>query len=266
MTVVETLRPGAYPRSVGTGHLAIDHQGNLYLSVPGGRWIDRYDATTRTLAPFAGAWANDPYSGDGGPAVQAHIKVNGLATDPAGNVLVCGANRIRRIAVGSGVIETVAGTGRYGFYGDGGPARAADLADPTALAVDRDGTIYFSDLGNHRIRAIDPRGTIRTVAGNGLGGPPEDGEALRGAVGEVIAVAIAPDDAVIFMDWRSCIRRLDVRRGRIVTLSDRCDFEIERVPRVHGLAIGPDGSIYFARPDKHRVEAIPAAAIRELSR
>lgn len=72
---------------------------------------------------------------------------------------------IERLPDGS--FRVVAGTGVRGFSGDGGPALAARLNDPTGLAVGNDGTIYFADAGNERVRAISRDGLIKTVAGNG---------------------------------------------------------------------------------------------------
>ena len=67
-------------------------------------------------------------------------------------------------------IYTVAGTGKRGFSGDGGPAVDAQLARPHGLAVDPDGNLYIADLSNHRIRRVDPSGTITTIAGTGTRG------------------------------------------------------------------------------------------------
>src|SRR5688500_7329924 len=68
-------------------------------------------------------------------------------------------------------IHTIAGTGAAGFAGDGGPALAAHLYQPGEIAVAPDGTIFFVDLGNVRIRRIRPSGIIDTVAGGGRIGP-----------------------------------------------------------------------------------------------
>jgi DNA-binding beta-propeller fold protein YncE len=65
-----------------------------------------------------------------------------------------------------GVISTVAGTGMAGFSGDGGPAVEAMLNAPADLAVDGDGNLYIADYNNHRIRVVDAKGVIRTIAGN----------------------------------------------------------------------------------------------------
>jgi hypothetical protein len=241
--------------------MAVDGAGNLYMAVYRGCQVNMYDAARPAWSLFAGFAGRDTFSGDGGPATEARLEVCGLAADAAGNVYVAGANRIRRIAAGTGIIETIAGTGRVGFFGDGGPARQADLAFPAALAVDRQGTVYFADTGNRRIRAIDPQGRIRTVAGSGSQGRRLDGEALREAVGEVQALAIDPDDNVVFLDSTNSVRRLDVRRQRVATILQAFSDTWEKVPNVPGLAVDGEGTIYFDLPKDHRVRTIRAADV-----
>src|SRR5262249_24322137 len=73
-----------------------------------------------------------------------------------------------------GIITTVAGNG-FGFSGDGGPATAATIWAPAEVSVDCNGNLFFADRNNNRIRKIDSRGMITTVAGNGQGGFFGDG-------------------------------------------------------------------------------------------
>ena len=123
------------------------------------------------------------YSGDGGPAVEAHMdSPYAVAVDEAGNLFIADTwnQRIRRVDT-SGIITTVAGTGEFtesmqffegrigGYGGDGGPAVEARLNFPWAVAVDGAGNLYFSDWGNHLIRRVDSRGVITTIAGTGEG-------------------------------------------------------------------------------------------------
>jgi hypothetical protein len=91
-----------------------------------------------------------------------------VAADSHGNVFVAdtGNQRIRKIGP-DGIITTVAGTGFAGYGGDGGPATAAYLDRPTALAIDHFDNLYIADAGNNRVRKIDAGGTITTFAGNG---------------------------------------------------------------------------------------------------
>ena len=74
-----------------------------------------------------------------------------------------------------GVITTLAGNGTAGYSGDGGPATAAQLNLPYGLAADLAGNLYVADLGNNRIRRINPDGSIVTIAGTGVKGSAGDG-------------------------------------------------------------------------------------------
>lgn len=113
---------------------------------------------------------------DGVPALSAFLcEPTDVALDEEGNVYIAEpcvfgksarANTIRKVDP-EGNITTVAGTGTAGFSGDGGPATEAELNQPFSVAVDVKGNLYISDFGNHRIRKIDTKGIISTVAGTG---------------------------------------------------------------------------------------------------
>src|SRR5450759_3678122 len=87
-----------------------------------------------------------------------------------GVVLVCAS-----LAYAQGIISTVAGNGKAGFSGDGGPATGAQLHFPQGVAVDVAGNLYIADTNNSSIRKVTPGGTITTVAGNGTAGFSGDG-------------------------------------------------------------------------------------------
>ncbi len=90
-----------------------------------------------------------------------------LAIAPDGGVLIADDDRDQILEWHSGALSVVAGDGLSGFSGDGGPAVDAELDDPGPIAVGPDGTIYFVDQGNNRVRAVAADGTITTVAGDG---------------------------------------------------------------------------------------------------
>ncbi len=95
----------------------------------------------------------------------------GVAADGAGGFYVTSRlqNRVYRVAADGG-LTCVAGSGTYGFGGDGGPATSARFAGPTGIAVDSAGNLFISDSGNNRIRKITPGGAVSTVAGDGISG------------------------------------------------------------------------------------------------
>ena len=118
------------------------------------------------------------FSGDGGPASLADVNgISGIAVDKFGNIIFADRfnQRIRKINT-SGIISTIAGTGVAGFSGDGGLAINAKLDNPSGLALDTMGNIYFIDEFNYRMRKINiSSGIITTIAGNGVIGFGGDG-------------------------------------------------------------------------------------------
>jgi len=115
------------------------------------------------------------FAGDGGQAKAAVLDLpTALACDAAGNLFVAdtGNHRVRRIAVGTGVITTVAGNGVEGFAGDGGAATVAMIDSPGGLAVDAAGDLYLADTHNGRVRVVSAAtGVISTAASAGLALP-----------------------------------------------------------------------------------------------
>ena len=103
--------------------------------------------------------------------------------------------------VSSGVIKTFAGTGKFGYSGDGGRATKAELDAPTGVGVDHLGDVFISDTGNNRIREVDASGTISTFAGTGRAGFSGDGQQATRAKLDRPTGSIAIDsDAVYFAD------------------------------------------------------------------
>jgi len=115
------------------------------------------------------------YSGDGGAATQANVnRPEATVVDGAGNLYIADSenNVVRKVAAGTGVITTIAGTGTGGYSSDNGQATSAKLLWPTQLALDNSGILWIRDSGNGKIRTVDTAGTIRTV--------PMTGVALQG--------------------------------------------------------------------------------------
>ncbi len=144
------------PEGVAIGHgfaYVADSAGNVIRAVGLAQTI----ATRRLETVVAGTGAAGS-AGDGGPATSALLNhPEGLAVDAAGNLFIAdtGNNRIRRATV-AGTITTVAGNGVFGYSGDGGPATAAHLANPTAVAVDAAGDLLIADNDNDVIRESLP--------------------------------------------------------------------------------------------------------------
>src|SRR5438876_1710882 len=119
------------------------------------------------------------YSGDGGPALQAELnEPYKVRFDKSGNMFVVEMRNhiVRRVDGRTKLISTVAGSGKEGFSGDGGPAAKAELRQPHSIQFDRTGQLYICDIGNNRIRKVDLSAeTISTFAGTGERLPTPDG-------------------------------------------------------------------------------------------
>ena len=171
--------------------VALDAAGNLYIA-DGHSHTVRKVARNGIISTVAGNGENG-YSGDGGLATSAQISVpSGLALDAGGNLYIAdwGRSVVRKVSP-DGVITTFAGTGQYGYSGEGGPAASARLTLPTGVAVARDGSVYVADNYSNAVRKVAPNGIITTVAGNGASGNSGDGgPALWASLSSPGAVAV----------------------------------------------------------------------------
>ena len=203
--------------------VAVDGAGNLYVTESESNRVRRID-TAGAISTFAGT-GEEGFSGDGGPAVEARLyAVEGLlsvAVDRAGNLYIAdvGNHRIRRVDP-AGTITTVAGTGEEGFSGDGGPAVEAALYYPADVAVDGAGNLFIADVVNHRIRRVDPGGTITTVAGTGEEGFSGDGgPAVEAGLSYPISVAVdGAGNLYVTESESNRVRRIDTA-GMISTFA-----------------------------------------------
>ncbi|HEU5001725.1 MAG TPA: hypothetical protein VFW71_02960 [Actinomycetota bacterium] len=139
-----------------------------------------------------GAHSNVPSPEEPGPSHPG-----ALAVAENGDLVVADAakNQILQRAP-DGTFLPLAGTGRPGFSGDGGPAQQAALNGPGGMAVGADGTLYVADVQNNRVRAISPAGIITTVAGGGAAGScpliPTGTRAVGAPLGGPSDVALGP--------------------------------------------------------------------------
>jgi streptogramin lyase len=157
---------------------AVAANGDLYIADSANHVIRKVDHDSGIITSAVGEGGQNGDDGDGGPASAAHIDgPKGIVFDASWNLLIAdsGNAKIRRVDAATGVITTMAGTGRSGLGGDGGPATDAELDEPRTLAVAPDGSIYFTEPKANKVRRIDPEGIITTFAGTGKAGFSGDG-------------------------------------------------------------------------------------------
>jgi pimeloyl-ACP methyl ester carboxylesterase len=251
--------------------LAVAASGDLYVGGGNGshRMILRVDSVTGEVTHVAGTGGARGFSGDGGPATEAEMSwVRDIAVDRLGNVYFTDFENHRvRMVDTSGIITTIAGTGEKGFSGDGGPAIEAQLNHPAGIFVDAHGAVYVADQGNERIRQIDPRGVIHTVAGNGRSGYSGDGgPATKARVGRPSGVAVDPQGEVFIASQDCfCVRKVD-HDGVITTIAGRgiagssgdggpatLATLSDDAPR---LALGPEGELFIVDASNRRIRKV----------
>ena len=211
------------------------------------------------------------FSGDGGPATAARLDYPyGVALDGAGNLYIADRrwlynNRIRKVD-STGTITTVAGTGEFGFSGDGGPATEAQLNRPSGVALDGAGNVYISDDYSQRIRRVDSTGTITTIAGTGeIGFSGDGGPATAARLDNPHDVAVDGAGNLYIADtYNYRIRKVD-STGTITTIAGTGErgFSGDGGPAVeaqlslpYGVAVDGAGNLYIADIWNHRIRKV----------
>jgi DNA-binding beta-propeller fold protein YncE len=221
--------PATLAQLDGPTGVAVDAAGGI-LVVDASNRVRRIAYGTITTVAGSGVAGHVsqglPLPDDGGPALDAQLNDPiGVALDHEGNILIADAlyHRIRRVTP-DGTITTIAGNGIPQFWGDGGPATAASLQYPTGVAVDHDGNVFIADAANHRIRRIDPDGTITTVAGRGGAGFTGDGgPATEAELHKPTGVVVSRKGELFIADeYNHRIRRVGTH-GRISTVAGATD-------------------------------------------
>lgn len=251
----------------------LDGNGNLYFADRLNRRVRRIDRRG-VITTIAGTGEPES-SGDGGPADRAGLaEPNGVALDAADARLFIAdvaAHRVRVVDLARGTIATFAGSGEARHDGDGGLAAEAGIFGARAVQVARDGTVYILERQGSTLRAVDPRsGMIRTVAGTGARGYDGDGgDALAATFNAPKEFAVDADGNLLIVETENhVIRRIDARTRVVTTIAGNGGHGGEGdggpatragLARPHGVAVGPDGSIYIGDTENHRIRKLTAS-------
>ena len=188
-----------------------------------------------------------------------------IAVGPRGDLYFDDLNDTYRTIDPGGIIHAFAGNGTQGFAGDDGLATAATLdgGGNASTAADLAGNVYLGDMGNHRIRRVDPAGIVSTFAGNGEAVPAADGVLARSAgLGQVADLAVDPQGDLFFLDGDT-VRRIDTA-GVITTVAgdgtrgssgDCGPATAAQIDRPIGLTV-QDGYVYVADAGNERIRVI----------
>jgi sugar lactone lactonase YvrE len=271
------------------GGIAVSSSGDVYFADSNNHVLLRVNARNQMNAVAGNSAEGAGFSGDFGKAVNAELNTpDGVAIAPDGDLVVADSqnSRIRRIDRETGMILTVAGTGRFEYNGDDKPALEASLNNPTGVAVAPNGDIYVADTLNYRIRMIDHvTGLIHTVAGDGSPGQDggtvgDGGPATSAHLNMPSDVAVAPNGDVYIADMHhQRVRKVDAATRTITTVAgngrwgnsgDDGPATDATLAGPAGIAVVPDGggkvTIFIADYYNGRVRAVgPEGRIRAVS-
>ena len=153
-------------------------EGNLYVCDIGNHRIRKIDMKSGRISTFSGTGKKEKTI-DGGKISKVHLK-GPRAIDVVGNTMWLAlreGNAVYRLELDKGTIHHVAGTGKKGFTGNGGPAKQATLSGPKGIAVGPKGNIYLADTESHTVRMIDLKtGKLELIAGDGKKGDGPEGQ------------------------------------------------------------------------------------------
>ena len=257
--------------------LAFDLSGNLYIADEANANVRKVDTNGIITTVAGSSQGGAGFGGDGGLATKALLNwPTGIAIDRAGNLYIAefANNRIRMVAASTGIISTIAGTGPTGYSGDGGPATKAQLSGPQGVTVDASGNLYIADNGNERIRYVNARGIITSIAGTGATGFSGDGSpATAATLDDPVAVAVDSSGAVYVADMANNRIRQFVAGGNMgtfagtaVSAGDGGPSTQARLDNPMSVAVDSSGNLYIADPSANRVRKVtPSGTITTLA-
>lgn len=241
----------------------VDEDGTVIFSDATGR-LRSIDGATGIITTIAGGTSIH----DGGPADRAYLGCpRAVAVGPDGHIYFCDMvhDGIRAIDPATGIIRTIAGDGGRGYGGDGGPATSAFLLNPYGLCIDRNGCVIIADSLNNRIRRVDDRGRIETIAGTGAASDLGDGGPARNAaINTPHAVACHPSGDLYVGDASGRIRVIDASErirtvvgiGRQGWSGDGGPAADARIGTPSAICFDPRGNLYFADLTQHVIRKV----------
>ena len=247
--------------------IRFDKAGNMFFAEMKNNLIRRVDKATGTISTVAGT-GEAGFSGDGGPAVKARFRQpHSIQFDPQGRLVVCDImnQRVRRVDLRTGLIETIAGNGEKKPTPEGALfSKETPLNGPRAIDFDPRGNLYLALREGNQIFRVDAKTRkLSLLAGTGVKGwTGDNGPATKADLNGPKGVAWSPDNGLYIADTEShTIRRIDLKTGVITTVlgtGQRGDGE-DGDPRAcgtarpHGIYVDKRGRVFVGDSEAHKV-------------
>ena len=248
--------------------IQFDGAGNLYIAERDSHVIRKVEAKTRVISTVAGTGVGG-FSGDGGPGVKAQLRQpHSIVFDRDGTLLICdiGNQRIRRLHLDTGIIETYAGTGQAADTPDGAPVSGTPLRGPRTMALTPNGDLYLALREGNAILRIDARTqTLHRLAGTGEQGYSGDGAlAMHAKLGGPKGLAYARGELFVADTENHAVRRIDLTTGIITTVLGtgvRGDGPEPsplqcKLSRPHGVLADASGTVFVSDSEAHRIRVL----------
>ncbi len=234
-----------------------DAKGNLFFADMKSHVIRRVDKRMHTITTVAGT-GQPGFSGDGGYAIKATLRQpHSIVFDKQGRLLICdiGNDRVRRLDLNTGLIETYLGNGEKKDPTEGAKLLDTPLLAPRAIEIDKDGKLYIIKRQGNALYEVDPkRGTYHLLASKGFNGPK--------------GISAGPKRTLYIADTEAhAIQRFDLKTGQITKVAgsgergDGPDGDPLRckMNRPHGVFADKKGIVYVADSEAHRIRRLKNA-------
>jgi len=248
--------------------VAVDKSGNVYIADTANNSIR--EVTTDGIINTITGDTYPGYNGDAGNAAGGEVNhPSDVAVDSSGNIYISDTNnaRIRQITT-AGIINTFAGSGSIGWAGDGAAATSTTvyLTAPIGITLDSSGNLYIVENGDSRIRKVDTKGIISTIAGNGTAGFSGDGSpAVKAEMNFPTGIAVDSSGSLYIADFQNLrVRKID-SSGNIATVAGNgvLSFSGDGSPALsaqmntpQGVTVDTAGNLYIADTNNNVVRKV----------